>query len=44
MLVFDYDGIRRNPIRLTSQSVILGAEKRQHGAVEIRPYPVEAPP
>jgi len=43
MLVIDYDGIRRTPIRLTGQSVVRAAELRQHGAVEIRPYPAEAP-
>lgn len=43
MLVIDYDGIRRTPIRLTGQSVVRAAELRQHGAVEIRPYPAEPP-
>lgn len=43
MLVIDYDGIRRTPIRLTGQSVVRAAELRQKGAVEIRPYPAEPP-
>lgn len=43
MLVIDYDGIRRTPIRLTGQSVVRASELRQHGAVEIRPYPAEPP-
>lgn len=43
MLVIDYDGIRRVPIRLAGQSVVRAAELRQNGAVEIRPYPAEAP-
>lgn len=43
MLVIDYDGIRRTPIQLTGQSVVRAGELKQHGAVEIRPYPAEAP-
>lgn len=43
MLVIDYDGIRRTPIRLAGESVVRAAELRQHGAVEIRPYPAEPP-
>lgn len=43
MLVIDYDGIRRTPIRLTGQSVVRAAELRQLGAVEVRPYPAEPP-
>lgn len=43
MLVIDYDGIRRTPIRLAGQSVVRAAELRQHGAVEVRPYPAEPP-
>lgn len=44
MLVIDYDGIRRLPIRLAGASVLRASELRSHGAIEIRPYPAEAPP
>ncbi len=44
MLVIDYDGIRRMPIRLAGANVLRASELRGHGAVEIRPYPADAPP
>ncbi|HEX7808541.1 MAG TPA: hypothetical protein VF608_07450 [Thermoanaerobaculia bacterium] len=44
MLVIDYDGIRRLPIRLAGASVLRASELRTNGAVEIRPYPADAPP
>ena len=44
MLVIDYDGIRRLPIRLAGANVLRASELRGHGAVEIRPYPADAPP
>lgn len=43
MLVIDYDGIRRLPIRLPSANVQRASELRSHGAIEIRPYPAEPP-
>ncbi|WP_421475892.1 hypothetical protein [Agrobacterium tumefaciens] len=43
MLVIDYDGIRRVPIRLAGTSVLRSAELRTAGALEIRPYPAEPP-
>lgn len=43
MLVIDYDGIRRLPIRLASANVERASELRSHGAIEIRPYPAEPP-
>jgi DNA-binding MarR family transcriptional regulator len=44
MLVIDYDGIRRLPIRLAGTSVLRASELRDNGAIEIRPYPADAPP
>jgi hypothetical protein len=44
MLVIDYDGIRRLPIRLAGASVLRASELRNNGAIEIRPYPADAPP
>jgi DNA-binding MarR family transcriptional regulator len=44
MLVIDYDGIRRLPIRLAGANVLRASELRDQGAVEIRPYPADAPP
>ncbi|MEP3114142.1 hypothetical protein [Nisaea sp.] len=44
MLVIDYDGIRRLPIRLAGMSVLRASELRSIGAIEIRPYPADAPP
>lgn len=43
MLVVDYDGTRRHPIRLTSESVVRAFELRNSGALEIRPYPADPP-
>ncbi|UAB88707.1 hypothetical protein I5192_15990 [Ruegeria sp. SCSIO 43209] len=43
MLVVDYDGIRRFPVRLVSSSVRRASELRSFGAIEIRPYPAEPP-
>ncbi|MGR9476943.1 hypothetical protein [Rhizobium leguminosarum] len=43
MLVIDYDGIRRLPIRLAGESVVRASELKAGGAVEIRPYPAEPP-
>jgi hypothetical protein len=43
MLVIDYDGIRRSPLRLTGESVVRASELHTDGAVQIRPYPAEAP-
>jgi hypothetical protein len=43
MLVIDYDGIRRLPIRLAGTSVLRASELRDNGAIEIRPYPADAP-
>jgi hypothetical protein len=43
MLVIDYDGIRRAPLRLTGESVVRASELHTDGAVQIRPYPAEAP-
>jgi hypothetical protein len=43
MIVVDYDGIRRVPLRLTGESVVRPALLQGTGAVQIRPYPAEAP-
>lgn len=43
MLVIDYDAIRRAPIRLAGENVVRASELKGFGAVEIRPYPSEAP-
>lgn len=43
MLVIDYDGIRRVPIRLAGAAVVKAAELKSNDALEIRPYPAEAP-
>jgi DNA-binding MarR family transcriptional regulator len=43
MLVIDYDGIRRTPIRLAGTSVLRASELKARGAIEIRPYPAEPP-
>lgn len=42
-LVFDYDGIRRRPITLGSESVRRPKELADHGGIQIRPYPAEPP-
>ena len=43
MLVIDYDGTRRVPVRLSGTSVLRASELKAIGAVEIRPYPAEPP-
>jgi DNA-binding MarR family transcriptional regulator len=43
MLVIDYDAIRRQPLRLTGESVVRAFELNNSGAIQIRPYPVDAP-
>jgi hypothetical protein len=43
MLVVDYDGIRRVPVRLAGTSVVRASELKSSGAIEIRPYPAEPP-
>ena len=43
MLVIDYDGIRRTPIRLAGTSVLRASELKAAGAIEVRPYPAEPP-
>lgn len=43
MLVVDYDGIRRAPVRLPGTSVVRAQELRAIGGIEIRPYPAEPP-
>jgi hypothetical protein len=43
MIVIDYDGVRRIPLRLTGESVVRAAELQGAGAVQIRPYPAEPP-
>jgi DNA-binding MarR family transcriptional regulator len=43
MIVIDYDGVRRVPLRLTGESVVRAAELQGIGAVQIRPYPAEPP-
>lgn len=42
-LVIDYDGILRIPIRLPAENVVRAGDLKGYGAVEIRPYPAEAP-
>ncbi|QQO35337.1 hypothetical protein JJC00_06540 [Bradyrhizobium diazoefficiens] len=43
MIVVDYDGVRRIPLRLTGESVVRAAMLQGTGAVQIRPYPADAP-
>jgi hypothetical protein len=43
MIVVDYDGIRRVPLRLTGESVVRPTQLQGTGAVQIRPYPAEPP-
>ncbi|TXG96355.1 MAG: hypothetical protein E6R08_09700 [Nevskiaceae bacterium] len=43
MIVVDYDGVRRMPVRLTGESVVRPAMLQGTGAVQIRPYPADAP-
>lgn len=43
MIVIDYDGIRRIPLRLTGENIVRPALLQGTGAVQIRPYPAEAP-
>lgn len=42
-LVFDYDGIRRHPVALGAESVRRPKELAADGAIQIRPYPADAP-
>lgn len=42
-LVIDYDAILRRPVRLAAETVLRAADLRGFGAVEIRPYPADAP-
>ena len=42
-LVFDFDGIRRHPVALGTESVCRPKELSEKGAIQIRPYPAEAP-
>jgi len=42
-LVFDYDGLRRRPIRLGKESLLRAAELSEMQAFQIRPYPVDPP-
>ena len=42
-LVFDYDGIRRRPVRLGNESLFRAAELAERGAFQIRPHPVDPP-
>lgn len=42
-LGIDYDAILRSPIRLPADAVVRASDLRGYGAVEIRPYPVDAP-
>lgn len=43
MIVVDFDGIRRIPLRLTGENVVRPAQLQGTGAVQIRPYPAEPP-
>ncbi|CAI2931895.1 phospholipase D-like domain-containing protein [Aminobacter niigataensis] len=43
VLVFDYDGIRRRPIRLANESILRPKELAERSAIQIRPYPAEPP-
>lgn len=42
-LVFDYDGIRRHPVALGSESVRRPKELSEEGVIQIRPYPADTP-
>ena len=42
-LVFDYDGIRRRPVRLGNESLLRAAELTERQAFQIRPHPVDPP-
>lgn len=42
-LVFDYDGIRRRPVALGTESVRRSRELAEDGSLQIRPYPADAP-
>ena len=44
MIVIDYDGITRTPVRLTGETVVRASELHTAGAIQIRPYPAETPP
>ncbi|QRM35135.1 hypothetical protein [Microvirga sp. VF16] len=43
ILVFDYDGTRRRPIKLGAESVRRPKELSERGAIQIRPYPADPP-
>lgn len=43
MIVIDYDGVRRLPVRLAGENVMRAADLKVFGAVEIRPYPADPP-
>jgi hypothetical protein len=43
VLVFDFDGIRRRPIKLGSESVLRAKDLGDRRAIQIRPYPIEPP-
>lgn len=43
MIVVDYDGMRRMPVRVAGDNVVKAAELKTFGAVEIRPYPANPP-
>jgi DNA-binding MarR family transcriptional regulator len=43
-LVIDYDAIQRVPIRLAAETVLRASDLKGIGAIELRPYPADAPP
>jgi hypothetical protein len=43
MLVFDFDGLRRRPIKLGNESLLRPKELADRGAIQLRPYPAEPP-
>jgi DNA-binding MarR family transcriptional regulator len=42
-LVFDYDGVRRRPVRLGNESLFRAAELAERSAFQIRPHPFDPP-
>lgn len=42
-LVFDFDGIRRRPVRLGNESLFRAGDLSERQAFQIRPYPVDPP-
>tara|TARA_R110002020_G_scaffold25225_9_gene82138 strand:+ start:5513 stop:7024 length:1512 start_codon:yes stop_codon:yes gene_type:complete len=42
-LVFDFDGIRRRPVKLGTESVLRPKELAQNNAIQLRPYPADPP-